>query len=353
MAFARKTSRTTIGLDIEPGRLTAVEATVNGAIAVQRAVVAPLAPDVVRDGEVNDPDSLADSLRALFTDSGLDRRVRVGMANQRIVVRTVDMPLIDDAKELEAAVRFQAQEHIPMPLDQAILDFQSLGKVQTVDGERTRVALVAARRDIVERLLATLKTAGLRAVGIDLAAFAMIRALDSGGLDADEPILYVNVSGMTNVAIAEGAVCRFTRAVPGGMEGMVTQMAERRGLTTEHARGWLHHVGLSAPVEDVEGDPDIVTEARTVLADGARSVADDVRNTLDFQRSQDAGLQVSRAILTGAAVSIPGFVEQVSTDLGIPVEARAVREAHPGAAGEVDPGALTIAAGLAVEERPR
>lgn len=353
MALSRKTSRKIVGLDIEPGRLTAVEATVNGAIAVERAVVAPLAPEVVRDGEVNDPDSLAETLRALFADSSLDRRVRVGMANQRIVVRTVDLPLIEDVKELDAAVRFQAQEHIPMPLDQAILDFQSLGKVQTLDGERTRVVLVAARRDLVERLLVTLKAAGLRAVGIDLAAFAMIRALDTGGPDTDEPILYVNVSGMTNVAIAEGTVCRFTRAVPGGMEGMITQLAERRGLTTGHARGWLHHVGLSAPAEDVEGDAEIVTEARSVLADGARGVADDVRNTLDFQRSQEAGLDVSRALLTGAAVSIPGFVEQVSTDLGIPVEARAVRESRPGAAGEVDPGSLTIAAGLAVEERPR
>lgn len=352
MASTRKTGRRIVGLDIEPGRLAAVEATVNGALSVDRAVVAPLAPDVVRDGEVKDPQSLAATLRALFSEHGLGRRVRVGMANQRIVVRTLDLPVIEDAKELEAAVRFQAQEHIPMPIDQAVLDFQSLGKVQTADGERTRVALVAARRDTVDRLLAALQTAGLRAVGIDLAAFAMLRALDPGAADADEPVLYVNVSGMTNVAIAQGTVCRFTRAVPGGMEGMIMQLAERRGLTTEHARGWLDHVGLSRPVEDVEGDEEIVTEARSVLTEGARRVADDLRNTLDFQRSQEAGLDVSRAVLTGAAVSIPGFVEQVSADLGIPVEARAVRESHPGAAGEVDPSCLTVAAGLAVEGRP-
>jgi len=353
MELKRKTTRKIVGLDIEPGRLTAVDATVNGAIAVERAVVAPLAPEVMRDGEVNDPDSLAETLRELFADSGLNRRVRVGMANQRIVVRTLDLPLMENHKDLEAAVRFQAQEHIPMPLDQAVLDFQPLGTVQTPEGERSRVALVAARRDMVERLLAALKAAGLRPVGVDLAAFAMLRALDAGGPDVDEPILYVNVAGMTNVAIAQGTTCRFTRAVPGGMEGMVTQLAERRGLTTEHARGWLAHVGLRASLEEIEGDPEIVTEARSVLADGARSVADDVRNTLDFQRSQESGLEVSRAVLTGAAVAIPGFVEQVSVDLGIPVEARAVREAHPGAAGDVDPGCLTVAAGLAVEERPR
>jgi type IV pilus assembly protein PilM len=343
--------RSVVGLDIEPGQVAAVEANVNGTITVERAATAPLAPEVVREGEVNDPASLADTLRTMFREHELNRRVRVGVANQRIVLRLLDLPQMDNPKDLDAAVRFQAQEHIPMPLDQAVIDFQPLGSFQTSEGARTRVALVAARRDMVERLLAALRTAGLRPVGIDLAAFAMLRALDAGGAESTAPALYVNVAGMTNIAIAEGKLCRFTRAVPGGMEGMVTQLAERRALTTEHARQWLVHVGLTSPAESVEGDPEIVSEARSVLADGARRVADEVRNTIDFQRSQETGIEISGAVLTGPAVSVPGFVEQVGADLGIPVEARVVREAHPGAAAGIDPGRLTIAAGLATEER--
>lgn len=353
MANTRTARRRVVGLDIEPGHVAAVEASVNGVVGVERAVTASLPSEVVREGEVNDPQSLADVLRTLFREHGLGRRVRLGVANQRIVLRTLDLPLIDNPKDLAAAVRFQAQEHIPMPLDQAVIDFQSLGAVQTPDGERTRVALVAARREMVERLLLAVKDAGLRPVGIDLSAFAMVRALDTGGVEGAEPVLYVNVAGMTNVAIAEGTVCRFTRAVPGGMESMVTQLAERRGLTSEHARGWLRHVGLVTPTDVLDGDPDILTEARSVLADGARRVADDVRNTLDFQRSQEGGIEVARALLTGPAVSVPGFVEQVGADLGIPVEARVVREARPGAAGDVDASELTVAAGLAVEEVSR
>lgn len=353
MASIRKPRRSVVGLDIEPGHVTAVEATANGVIAVERAVTAPLGPEVVREGEVNDPDTLAEALRSLFAEHGLNRKVRLGVANQRIVLRTLELPRIDDVGDLDAAVRFQAQEHIPMPLDQAVTDFHSLGPVQTPDGERTRVALVAARRDMIERLHATVCAAGLRPVGIDLSAFAMVRALDAGVPDVVEPVLYVNVAGMTNIAIAEGSVCRFTRAVPGGMQGMVTQLAERRGLTTEQAREWLMQVGLTDPLDSIEGDREIVSEARSVLADGGRRVADDIRNTLDFQRSLEAGLQVSRAVLTGPAVAIEGFVDQVATDLGLPVEARVVAESSPGAAAGLEPGSLTVAAGLAIEERPR
>ena len=64
-----------------------------------------------------------------------------------------------------------------MPLEQAVLEHHSLGIVDTPDGPRTRVVLVAARRDMIDGLLAAIRSAGLRPEGIDLSAFAMIRAL--------------------------------------------------------------------------------------------------------------------------------------------------------------------------------
>jgi type IV pilus assembly protein PilM len=281
------------------------------------------------------------------------------VANQRIVVRTIDVPNLAEPKELAAAVRFQAQEHIPMPLDLAVLDFQPLGLVETEQGERMRVILVAARRDMVDRLLEAVRRAGLRPEGVDLSAFAMIRALDQsppagegeGDAAPEHSVLYVSVGGLTNLAIAERGLCRFTRVAAGGLEGMVAQLAERRGLTLEHSRQWLNHVGLSAPVEQIEGDAEIVTEARTVLSDGVRRIADDVRNSIDYYRAQESAVSVEQAVLTGAAVGVPGFTEQLSSDLGMAVTAGVVAEARPGAVPIEDAGRLTIAAGLAVGER--
>lgn len=356
MAIARTQRRSIVGLDIEPSFLAAAEVRANGAIAVERAATAPLEPGVMRDGEVTDVSGLAEALKPFFHDNGLGKRVRLGLANQRIVVRTLDLPRLDDPKELAAAARFQAQEHIPMPLDLAVLDFQPIGLVQTDQGERTRVMLVAARRDMVDRLLEGVRRAGLRPEGVDLSAFAMIRALDSSpvapeGEDMMRSVLYVSVGGLTNLAIAERAVCRFTRVAAGGLEGMVAQLAERRGLTLEHARQWLNHVGLSAPVEQVEGDAEIVREARTVLSDGVRRIAGDLRNSIDYYRAQEAAATVDQAVLTGAAVGVPGFTEQLASDLGMPVAAGVVAEARPGAVPPEEAGRLTVAAGLAVEER--
>ena len=351
MALMKKTSaRSVVGLDIEPGHVAAAEVSVNGRIAIERAATTPLPPGLMRDGEVTDVEALAEALRAFFKEHGLGRRVRLGVANQRIVVRTLDLPKLEDSKELEAAVRFQAQEHIPMPLDQAVIDFHLLGVVQTDQGERMRVTLVAARREMIDRVLGAARQAGLRPDGIDLSAFAMIRALDRG--DSSGAVLYISAGGMTNLAVANAGVCQFTRVAAGGMEAVVVDLAERRGLTLEHARQWLAHVGLEQPVEAIDGDPEIVADTRSVLADGARRIADEVRNSLDYYRSQEGSLMVERAVLTGPAVAVGGLNDQLSAELAMPVAPGVVPEASPGSLGGAPAGQLTVAAGLAVEESP-
>ncbi len=339
--------KTIVGLDIEPGYIAAAE-TRAGQVAVERAASVQLAPGVVRDGEVVDVETLAAALRELFAQHKLGRRVRLGVANQRIVMRTLDLPSLREAKEIASAVRFQAQEHIPMPLDQAVLEHHSLGIVETAEGPRTRVVLVAARRDMIDRLLEATTRAGLRPHGIDLAAFAMVRALHRPGTTS--ATLYMSVGGVTNLAVAVGPTCVFTRVLAHSAEAMAGELAERCGLTLEHAHGWLRHVGLLTAIDDIEGDGEIVVEARNVLGEGVRRIADDVRNSLDYHAMQAGTAGVERVILTGPGVGIPGFSDQLGQEIALPLEVAVVAEGRPGGFGGVDAGRLTVAAGLTVDE---
>jgi type IV pilus assembly protein PilM len=260
-------------------------------------------------------------------------------------VRTLDMPPLEDEKALAAAVKVQAPDHIPMPMDEAVLDWQSLGTVSTAAGqERTRVVVVAVRREMVDKLAGAAREAGLTVEGIDLSAFGMVRAL--ADRKATGAVLYVSVAGLTNVAVANASGCLFTRAASGGLDAMVNTLAERRGLTAEHSRQWLQHVGLHAPLDGVEGDPDLVTAARGVLEEGVHQLADTVRNSLNFYRMQDSAEQVETGVVTGSAVAVPGFVEALSEQLRLPLTAAVVATEDE----EADLGRLTVAAGLAVED---
>jgi type IV pilus assembly protein PilM len=438
-----------VGLDIQPGYVAAVKAHVNGGIVVEQAAGAPLPPDTVREGEVYDEAALGEALQELFKDGRLGKRVRVGLANQRTVLRMLELPPVTDRKELAAAVRFQAEDQVPMPLASAVLDFHSLGVFDTPTGPRQRVIVVAAQREMVERLLRAVRHAGLRPEGVDLSAFALIRSLyrpggaptvhGENGEDAGqqtERVLYLNVGGLTNMAIAEGKLCRFTRVVGGGLEAMASEIAERRGIPLVDARALLAAFELNKPpvemllpeppisapeppVADAEGAaidqpqdfeegstppepervetwalaqgadtvsqaaaPDVPeparaqsdrarssqqrsaaalqadtdAEVRMVLENGIREIVGEVRNSLDFHRSQEGGGEVQSVVLSGPALELNGFPEALEADLGIAVRREAVHFATGGASDPAHPISahrLAIATGLATEEASR
>jgi type IV pilus assembly protein PilM len=317
-----------VGLEIEAGSIAAAEIAVNGAVRVTASAIEPLSPGTFHEGEVADPDSLAASLKSLFSQHKLSKRVRLGVGNQQVVVRTLRLPAIEDPKELAAAVRFQAQEQIPMPLDQAVLEHQVVGGVAAEEGGTPQldVVVVAARRDMVHSFLEPLKRAGLEPVGVDLTAFAMIRAL--AGLNAAEvepgsrpasAVLYCSVGDVTNLAVARGRACLFTRVSQVGLETTAATLAGTRGLAAEHARQWLDYVGLERPIEELEGDPETSAEARRVLEEGVAVLVDELRLSLDYYGAQEGAVPVERIVLCGPGSSIAGVAGRMEESLGLPI----------------------------------
>ena len=364
-----------VGLDIEPGFIAAAEFTNGQGLTLTKAATATLQQGLFHDGEVVDVDGLAEALKVFFAERKLSRHVRLGVANQRVVVRVVELPSIDDDDELDAAVRFKAQEELPMPLDQAVLDHRVLERFTRDGGAYIRVLVVAVRREAVEQLLAAVRKAGLTPDLVDLSAFAIVRSLYTPPLPAVDasmgqqpaqshfgdgsaaaPVagtLYCYVGGLTNLAIATGSTCLFNRVLPNGFESMASTLAERRGLTLEHARQWLLHVGLEREVENIEGEPEIVAEAREVMVQAARRLADEVRLSLEYyEGSVPDAHRVERMIVAGPAIAIAGFPAALGAEFGLPVEARSFGQlsVEPGILDDLDSSQLTVAAGLALDE---
>jgi type IV pilus assembly protein PilM len=400
--LGRRSGEDLVGLDIQPGFVAAVQARVNGSIVAEQAAGLALPADAVRDGEVVDDDALAEALRELFGKSRLGKSVRVGVANQRTVLRTLELPPVTDRKELAAAVNFQAQDQVPMPLNNAVMDFHPLGVVDTPAGPRQRVVLVAAQRDMIERLVGAVRRAGLTVEGVDLSAFALIRSLYRSEEDQTGRVLYLNVDGLTNLAIAEGTVCRFTRVVGSGFEGMASELAERRSIALTEARALLAGVDLTAAAPSAQvlpapsadsgsvGGPELegaedgehelsaedaedamsyeelaaiesgpVSQAPqsdadlwTVLENGIRDISGEVRNSLDFHRSQDGGGEVSHVVMSGCAQDIPGFAQALQASLGVEVRCEEIGVLEKDLSDDVSPHRLAIATGLATAEAP-
>jgi type IV pilus assembly protein PilM len=346
-------------LEIEAGSVAAVEARLDDEPRVVAAGVRPLAPTAFRDGEVAEPEAVAETLRALFAEHGMSRKVRLGIANQRVVVRTVRLPAIESPDELDAAVRFSAQEQIAMPLEEAVIEHRVVGGVPASADTSAQidVMVVAARRQMILKSLAPLRDAGLEPVGVDLSAFGMIRALADGhgpselpaedGGSTDGAVLYCNVGDATNLAVARGRSCLFTRVSPVGLEDIAGNLASATGLSLEHAGMWLCHVGLGRPVEQVEGDPATVARTRSTLEHGAAQLVDELRLSLDFYNAQEAAVAVERILLCGPGSAVPGLAEWMEPAVGLPIEA-----ARPRALAGYDAAVaarLTLPLGLALD----
>jgi type IV pilus assembly protein PilM len=158
---------------------------------------------------------------------------------------------------------------------------------------------------------------------------------------------------MTNLAIAKGTTCVFNRVLPNGIESMAAALAERRGLTLDHARQWMRHVALEREVEHVEGEVDIVHEAREVLVQGFRRIVDEIRLSVEYYSSSvpDAP-KVDHVVLAGPGIAIPGVPATLQAELGLAVQSRSLGhiEVRPGVLDGVDGTQLTVAAGLALNE---
>ena len=305
MAKSRPNSgpRGSVGLDLD-GDYLSVVTVADGRI--QSAVSCDLPEGVMHDGEVVDSETLGNVLKEIFRASALPRDVRLGVANQQIVVRQIELPRIEEDKDLEAAVRFQAGEAIAMPLNEVVLDFHRVGDGVDENGSpRTNVVVVAARESMIERLVEAVRSAGLRPVGIDLNAFALVRALATEARD-DTARVYCHLGAITNLAIAVGSNCLFTR-----------------------------------PLATRADDAGVI--------DGF-ALAEEIRLSIDFYLAQPETRPVREIVLSGPRSSTDGLSEELAAATGLEVVAAEPLGHYDRAslpAGE-DPRRHTVALGLSM-----
>jgi type IV pilus assembly protein PilM len=341
-ARSSRRSATVTGLEIGATRAIAAQARLQGGqIVAERVAGRQLPPDLMRDGLIIEPDRLASELKGLFSDHKLSKRVRVGLATPRTVLRVIDLPPLED-KDIRTALIMQAQERIPMPLDRAVMDFHKVGLVDTAEGQRLRVIVVVTEREGVDVLLDTLRRAGLKPEGIDLSVFSVIRSLNHHVDAGTGPVLYAQLGDLVNIAIAEAGVCRFTRQAPQGLAMVLGRLAENRGIPLEEAYALLHNGDGEGPLDD--GDIPVAG----LLKRAALELGSELRAAAEFYSTQFGSEIVTTGVVAGPLAPLPGFVEVLSAASGLELTCGEVIAGSEDALGDVDARIAPVATGLAV-----
>jgi type IV pilus assembly protein PilM len=309
-------ARSVVGLDIGTTAVRGAELAVRrGRVVLDRFGQVALPPGAVVEGEIADPDAVAGSLKMLWRRARFgSRQVVMGVANQRVVVRLVDLPWMEQ-EELRRSLRYQVQEYIPIPVDDAELDFDVLDEHEGGGGQRLmRVLLVAAQKEMVDGHVRAGMRAGLEPVGIDLTPFALIRSLAPEGMplaEAGEALIDVGAK-VTNIVVHAGGVPRFVRILLMGGQDVTEALVGALSLDQDTAeRAKLDAAAGAAP--DLE--------VNRILEQRIGAFAEEVRGSLDFYRAQSDAVPVSRVVLSGGGSRLTPLAEQLADALHLPVAA--------------------------------
>ncbi|MCW2496935.1 type IV pilus assembly protein PilM [Jatrophihabitans sp.] len=294
-----------IGLDIGSTSIRAVEvARTKDRPVINNFGQALLPPGAVEGGVVKDERAVSAALKQLWTSQGFStRNVALGVTHQQVVVREIEVSNLPP-KEMRQALPFQVRDVLPLPVDEAILDFYPLeepGTNDTVIG-----LLIAAPKEAVSQLVRAVERAGLHVESVDLSVFAALRA--AAHLDSDaEAVIDIGANG-TNIVIHEGGVPRIVRSIPRGGTEITKLIASRLGMSAAEAEVLKCRVGLTRG----EG-----LESAEVVEEALRPLLNELRSSLSYYATAAGAQPVARLALIGGAAQLPGLVEKLQTTLGV------------------------------------
>ncbi len=357
-----KRVRKLVGLKIGASQLAAARVVNNGSPELVQVARENLERGVIVGGELREPEILAVALKDFFRKNKLPRQnVRLGIANNRIGVRVFEIAGVDDPKQLENAIRYRAQEVLPIPMEEAVLDYHVLSESTDAEGATTRrILLVVAYRDLVERYVSACKKAGIKLAGIDLEAFALLRALGQPPEEGDAPAqaaLVVVAIGhdRSTFAVSDGETCEFTRVLDWGGHALDVAIARSLDVTPSEAEPIKraltlgdHHASLIEGLTEEQS-----RETREAVRRQLQAFARELVSSLQFYQNQPGSLGIGEIVLTGGTAHLEGLGEELQKLIGV-----AVRVGDPLGRVKVGKrikdreqiGSLAVAIGLGIED---
>ncbi len=303
-----------VGVDIGTDALRAVELAApgkGGRPVVVRYREMPLPEGAVKSGEVAEINTVAAALKQLWSTGGFrSKNVLLGVGNPKVLVRDLTVPRLSP-KEMKQSLASHVQDMLPVPVEDALLDFYPLSEYSTESGPVVQGLLIAAIKESVKSNVAAVQLAGLTPVGVDLIPFALSRvSRHSGGT-----VAAIDVGARTtNVVVTTAGIPQFVRIMAAGGHNVTAALTDRLQLTVEQAESAKRAfgIGIGSLLPDEVPVADVI---RQVTGDLLTSL----RNTLSYFINTHPGVTFDAIVLTGGGAYLPGFADALSEVTRIPV----------------------------------
>jgi len=275
--------------------------------------------------------TLAEVIRKLYKEAKISsKEVAIALPEAQVYTRGIKYPLLTDA-EVASAVRWEAEQYIPIPVSEAIIQHQIIERREDTNPPFVSVLLVAAPKELVEKYAKVVEMAKLSLVAVETELISLTRAL----APSDQTVMIVDFGARsTDIAIAKNSQLVFSRSIQTAGEAFTRAVSQTLGVKEIQAEEYKKTYGLSTT--QLEG------KIKVALDPIFRLVADEMKKAIHFYQSEEKGESPSSAILSGGTAGMPEAVSYLTKLLGIEVII-----GNPFAKVEVDPAAVKSLAGYA------
>ena len=299
-----------VGLDIGSRTIKMVELSSSGQSYSLKGsgVVGYSGTPIEKMEDDKDIAALGQNIRKLAKEANISsKEVVVALPETQVYTRSVKFPMLTD-QEIASAVRWEAEQYIPIPVKEAIIQHQILERRENVSPPEVSVLLVATPRKLVEKYVKVVQAAKMEAVAVETEIMALVRAL----APPQQTVLLVDFGARsTDIAVAKNSNLVFTRSIPTAGEALTRSVAQSFGIEQQQAEQYKRTYGLSA--QQLEG------KIRNALTPVFNMVVDEIKKAMHYYQSEEKGDTPSVAIVAGGTAGMPEVISTLSNSLSMEV----------------------------------
>lgn len=272
----------------------------------------PIGGKISRSDSEADKKALSENVAQLISDAGIStRNVVLGIPSREMFGTVIDLPNLSDS-ELGKTITYQAEQHIPMSLDEAQIDWGKLGP-SPQDPEKVEVLLISVAKSFAERKVDTLEQMGLNVIAIEPDAMALSRALLPPGGDNNGATMILDIGDRaTDLVITYGAGPRLIRGIPTGGASFIKAAMQNLNIDEKQAKQFVYKFGMNE--NKLEG------QVYKALEGTVDQLMNEVEKSIKFFSTRYKEVPIQKIIVAGGASTLPEFPLYLANKLGVKVE---------------------------------
>lgn len=272
----------------------------------------PTPPKALLAINPEDLEAIALVVKKLWKETGAKtKNVNIALPESQVFTRVIDVPELSE-RELSSAIKWEAEQYIPMPLDQVTVDFTILRQARETGRNKMEVLLVASPKTLVEKYVTILEYADLTPVAVETEIIAASRALIRTTGSVKTVMIMSLGAQTTDIAILRNGIFSFTRSISSGGEALSRAVAQSFGFEISQAEEFKKTYGIEK--DKLEGKllSAVAPIMDTIIAEMKRAIA--------YYQERYKDEQIGVAIISGGTAKVPGMVVYMAEKLGLEVQ---------------------------------